>query len=107
MATGCNPLLLPPTPANVDFLKSWLRLLAQNGQDAAILPVREESDLELALRGTLAVDRSERRLARLIEFLEPTTADGVYARLSPWGHLTAGGFARGVGNAAAFSFFSS
>src|SRR5271170_3435479 len=27
--TGCNPLQLPPTPANVDFLKSWLRLLAQ------------------------------------------------------------------------------
>ena len=26
--TGCNPLQLPPTPANMDFLKSWLRLLA-------------------------------------------------------------------------------
>src|SRR5260370_27930341 len=93
MATGCNPLLLPPTPANVDFLKSWLRLLAQNGQDAAILPVREESDLELGVRGTLALDLSERRLSRLIEFLDPTTADGVYARLSPWCHLTTGDYA--------------
>ena len=93
MATGCNPLQLPPTPANVDFLKSWLRLLAQSGQGAAILPVREESDLELALRGTLALDLSERRLSRLIEFLDPTTSEGVYARLSPWCHLTAGDYA--------------
>jgi type IV secretion system protein VirB4 len=93
MATGCNPLQLPLTPANVDFLKSWLRLLAQNGQGAAVLPVREESDLELALRGTLALDLSERRLSRLIEFLDPTTADGVYARLSPWCYLTAGDYA--------------
>ena len=93
--TGCNPLQLPPTPANVDFLKSWLRLLARDtaGEGAVILPVREEADLELALRGTLALDLSERRLSRLIEFLDPTTADGVYARLSRWCTLTAGDYA--------------
>jgi len=34
--------------------------------------VREESDVELALRGTLALDLKERRLSRLIEFLDPT-----------------------------------
>src|SRR5580700_7310387 len=93
--TGCNPLQLPPTPANVDFLKAWLRLLArtQAGEGAPLLAVREESDLELALRGTLALDLSERRLSRLIEFLDPTSVDGVYARLSPWCHLTAGDYA--------------
>ena len=93
--TGCNPLQLPPTPANVDFLKSWLRLLArtQGGEGATLLPVREESDLELALRGTLALDLPERRLSRLIEFLDPTSADGVYARLSRWCALTAGDYA--------------
>jgi type IV secretion system protein VirB4 len=93
--TGCNPLQLPPTPANVDFLKSWLRLLArtQGGEGATLLPVREESDLELALRGTLALDLSERRLSRLLEFLDPTSADGVYARLSRWCSLTAGDYA--------------
>jgi len=93
--TGCNPLQLPPTPANVDFLKGWLRLLARNqsGEGAAILPAREEADLELALRGTLALEHSERRLSRLIEFLDPTTSDGVYARLSAWCHLTAGDYA--------------
>jgi type IV secretion system protein VirB4 len=93
--TGCNPLQLPPTPANVDFLKSWLRLLARThlGESAAILAVREEADLELALRGTLALDPSERRLSRLIEFLDPTSADGVYARLSQWCSLTVGDYA--------------
>ena len=93
--TGCNPLQLPPTPANVDFLKSWLRLLArtQAGEGATLLAVREESDLELALRGTLALDLSERRLSRLIEFLDPTSADGVYARLSRWCASTAGDYA--------------
>jgi type IV secretion system protein VirB4 len=93
--TGCNPLQLPPNPANLDFLKGWLRLLAQthDGEGMALLPVREEADLELALRGTLALEVRERRLSRLIEFLDPTTPDGVYARLSKWCHLTAGEYA--------------
>jgi type IV secretion system protein VirB4 len=94
-ATGCNPLQLRPTPANVDFLKAWLRLLAQtaDGEGAAALPVREEADLELAIRGTLALEVAERRLSRLIEFLDPTTPDGVYARLSKWCYLTGGEYA--------------
>jgi len=52
------------------------------------LPVREESDLELALRGTLALDLKERRLSRLIEFLDPTSSDGRVRRLSRWCRLT-------------------
>jgi type IV secretion system protein VirB4 len=90
--TGCNPLQLPPTPVNVDFLKGWLRLLAQahDGEGASVLPAREEADLELALRGTFALELADRRLSRLIEFLDPTSADGLYARLSKWCHLTGG-----------------
>jgi len=93
--TGCNPLQLPPTPANIDFLKTWLRLLAQpNVADhGGLLPVRDETDLELALHGTLALEPSERRLSRLIEFLDATTPDGVYARLSKWSYTTAGDYA--------------
>ena len=51
------------------------------------------ADLELAIHGTLALDPVERRLSRLIEFLDATTSDGVYARLSKWCHLTAGDYA--------------
>jgi type IV secretion system protein VirB4 len=93
--TGCNPLQLPATPANVDFLKSWLRILAQthDEQGAAALPVREETDLELAIRGTLALEVPERRLSRLVEFLDPTVPDGLYARLSKWCYLTGGDYA--------------
>ena len=55
MPTGCNPLQLPPTPANVDFLKTWLRLLARNqgGESAATISrrcARKQTSLELALR---------------------------------------------------------
>lgn len=94
--TGCNPLQLPPTPANLDFLKIWLRLLVgpgEGGSTGSLLSAREESDLEMALHGTLALDRSARRLSRLIEFLDPTTPEGVYARLSKWCELTGGDYA--------------
>jgi len=91
IATGCNPLQLDPTPANVDFLKSWLRLLA--GASAGALDLVDDADLEMALRGTLALDAPSRRLSRLIEFLDPTSPDGVYALLSPWCEITQGEYA--------------
>ena len=89
--TGCNPLQLEPTPANLDFLKTWLRLLVQDG--AGLLSVPDEADLEVALRGTLALDAPDRCLSRLIEFLDATVSDGVYARLSKWCHITQGEYA--------------
>jgi type IV secretion system protein VirB4 len=94
--SGCNPLQLAPTPTNLDFLRSWLRLLVQTHLSASgnvTLSAREEADLEMALRGTLALELSERRLSRLIEFLDPTQPDGLYARLAKWCHLTAGDYA--------------
>lgn len=101
--TGCNPLQLPTTPANIDFLKIWLRLLAgpgEEGGDRSLLSAREEADLEIALHGTLALEPDARRLSRLIEFLDPTTPDGVYARLSKWCELTAGDYAWAFDNPA-------
>ena len=82
--TGFNPLQLPPTPANRAFWKSWLSALARPRS------VREEADLYQALNGTLALDCSERRLSRLVEFLDATDPEGVYARLSPWCEATGG-----------------
>jgi type IV secretion system protein VirB4 len=80
--TGFNPLKLPPTPLNVEFLKSWLRVLVRPARGA--LSVREQADLDSALRGTLALEPSARRLSRLAEFLDSTDAEGLYARLTPW-----------------------
>ena len=82
-STGFNPLRLPDTPANVQFLKSWLRVLAQSG-NARQVTVREQIDLDIALRGVLSLDPAQRRLSRLVEFLDPTDPEGVFARLARW-----------------------
>lgn len=88
--TGFNPLQLEPTPATVEFLKAWLRMLARG---AAPLTTREQTDLDQALRGTLALDPPARRLSRLIEFTDPTRPDSIHARLSRWCHSAGGEYA--------------
>ena len=88
--TGFNPLQLPETAANVEFLKQWLRCLARG---PVPLSVREEADLDHALRGTLALDPQRRRLSRLIEFTDVTRAEGIHARLARWCESTGGDYA--------------
>jgi type IV secretion system protein VirB4 len=88
--TGFNPLQLAPTPVNVEFLKLWLRSLVRG---ASALSVREEADLDNALRGTLALDPAARRLSRLIEFTDATRSEGIYARLSRWCESAKGDYA--------------
>jgi type IV secretion system protein VirB4 len=93
--TGFNPLQLPVTPSNVEFLKTWLRELCASHSRAAANAnsVREQADLDQALRGTLALDASARRLSRLVEFLDPTDPEGSYARLSRWCEACRGEYA--------------
>jgi type IV secretion system protein VirB4 len=88
--TGFNPLQLPPTGRNVEFLKSWLRVLARGARE---LSAREALDLDQALRGTLALDLPARRLSRLVEFLDATDPEGIHARLSRWCEATGGEYA--------------
>ncbi|HTD58110.1 MAG TPA: VirB4 family type IV secretion/conjugal transfer ATPase, partial [Solirubrobacteraceae bacterium] len=89
-ATGFNPLQLPPTATNVEFLKVWLRSLVRG---SAPLSVREEGDLDQALRGTLALEVASRRLSRLVEFTDATRTDGVHARLGRWCQSLGGDYA--------------
>jgi type IV secretion system protein VirB4 len=56
----------------------------QGGNAMTAGSVRDLSDLDQALRGTLALDASARRLSRLVEFLDPTDPEGLHARLSRW-----------------------
>ncbi len=95
--TGFNPLQLAPSPANVEFQKLWLRSLVRG---ASVLSVREEADLDHALRGTLALESAARRLSRLIEFTDATRSDGVHARLSRWCASTKGDYAWAFDNPA-------
>ena len=89
--TGFNPLKLAPTPPNVEFLKSWLRVLLRPASGA--LSVREQADLDSALRGTLALELPARRLSRLAEFLDSTDSEGLYARITPWCGALGGDYA--------------
>ena len=88
--TGFNPLQLEPTGRNVEFLKTWLRVLVRGSRE---LSSREAVDLDQALRGTLALERSARRLSRLVEFLDATDPEGIHARLSRWCEVTGGEYA--------------
>jgi type IV secretion system protein VirB4 len=88
--TGFNPLQLPPTPANVEFLKTWVRSLVRGSQP---LSIREENDLDHALSGVLALERQARRLSRLIEFTDATRAEGIQVRLARWCESTQGPYA--------------
>ena len=88
--TGFNPLQLEPTGRNVEFLKVWLRVLVRGPRE---LSAREAADLDQALRGTLALERSTRRLSRLVEFLDATDLEGIHARLSCWCEATGGEYA--------------
>jgi type IV secretion system protein VirB4 len=92
--TGFNPLQLPVTPANVEFMKSWLQNLSA-GAASLRRPnlVRETADLDQALRGTLALDPEARRLSRLVEFLDPTDPEGLHARLARWCESCRGDYA--------------
>jgi type IV secretion system protein VirB4 len=90
--TGFNPLQLAPTPAHVEFLKSWLQMLVRPA-GGRTLTAREDADLEQALRGTLSLARPARRLSRLLEFLDPTDAEGLHARLSRWCEAARGDYA--------------
>ena len=85
--TGFNPLQLPVTAANTEFLKRWLRVLVRG---TSTLSAREEADLDHALHGTLALEAPERRLSRLVEFTDATRSEGVHARLARWCQGTGG-----------------
>jgi type IV secretion system protein VirB4 len=88
--TGFNPLQLPETPGNLEFLKTWLRTLVRGPTP---LNMREEADLDHALRGTLALDLSARRLSRLIEFTDSTRPEGIHPRLARWCESAGGDYA--------------
>jgi type IV secretion system protein VirB4 len=86
--TGLNPLQLEPDAANLEFMRSWLARLVT--APAGELTAREQADLVQALTGTMALPQSDRRLSRVLEFLDPTDPAGLHARLSRWSADTGG-----------------
>ncbi len=91
-ATGFNPLQLPAGAGHLEFLRGWLHLLAR-APGARALNVREQKDLDQALRGVLSLSLPARRLSRLTEFLDPTDPEGLHARLGRWCEAGEGAYA--------------
>jgi type IV secretion system protein VirB4 len=91
-ATGFNPLQLPAGPGHLEFLRSWLHLLAR-APGARALNVREQRDLDQALGGVLSLAPGARRLSRLTEFLDPTDPEGLHPRLGRWCAAAEGAYA--------------
>jgi type IV secretion system protein VirB4 len=91
-ATGFNPLQLPPGSVHLEFLRGWLHLLAR-APGARALHVREQRELDQALRGVMSLAPGARRLSRLTEFLDPTDPEGLHARLGRWCEAAEGPYA--------------
>jgi type IV secretion system protein VirB4 len=93
--TGLNPLQLEPTDANVAFMSQWLQRLVYRIDRP--LTERDQKDLTRALQGVInskEIARKDRRLSRLIEFLDDANKpEGLYARLSKWCEVTGGDYA--------------
>lgn len=80
-AAGLNPLQLPDTPANRQFLLEWLALLA-GGLDSA-----EAEQAQDAIEASYTQPFERRRLRHLVELFRgygrPHAGD-LYSRLRPW-----------------------
>jgi type IV secretion system protein VirB4 len=90
--TGFNPLQLPAGPGHLEFLRGWLQVLAR-APGARALHVREQRELDQALRGALSLAPAARCLSRLTEFLDPTDPEGLHARLGRWCEAGEGAYA--------------
>lgn len=81
LPSGLNPLQLPDTPANRQFLIEWLAVLAGGAS------VEELARIKLAIDASYEQPLEHRRLRYLVELFRgasrPTAGD-LWARLAPW-----------------------
>jgi type IV secretion system protein VirB4 len=80
--TGWNPFQLQATALNVEFLTDLVRRLVARTDRP--LSVTESNELHEAIRAVMSFDPKERRLGRVLDFLDSTHPEGVFARLKQW-----------------------
>lgn len=80
--SGFNPMQLEPTPANATFIVKLIKQLTKDTER----PFTPEQDRMIAeaVAGVLAAPKPARRLAAVLEFLDPTERNGIAARLQKW-----------------------
>lgn len=86
ISTGLNPFRLQPTPNNISFLDDLIRYLVK--REGLPLTPRDEADIAQAINGVMSdkVPSHQRRLSAVLQFLNPTEANGIHARLKRWCH---------------------
>lgn len=82
--TGWNPFQLKSSAGNLQFLNDLVRQLVSRADRP--LTVTEENELTEAIRSVLSFDSADRRLGRVLDYLDSTETEGVYVRLKQWCH---------------------
>jgi type IV secretion system protein VirB4 len=80
-AAGLNPLQLPPTPANRQFLVNWITLLAGGADGEELALIRDAVDANF---DQLFADRRLRHIIELFRGGRRPRADDLWSRLRPW-----------------------
>ncbi|MHB8474786.1 MAG: VirB4 family type IV secretion/conjugal transfer ATPase [Steroidobacteraceae bacterium] len=82
--TGWNPFQLTSSAANLQFLNDLVRRLVSRADRP--LSITEENELTEAIRSVMSFEPADRRLGRVLDYLDSTDSDGVYVRLKQWCH---------------------
>jgi type IV secretion system protein VirB4 len=80
--SGFSPFQLDPTPDNIMFLEALVKKLVHH-EGMPITP-SQEKEINQAILGVMGAAKQKRRLGSLLEFFDPTEANGLHARLSRW-----------------------
>ncbi|MFA7351244.1 MAG: VirB4 family type IV secretion/conjugal transfer ATPase [Methylotenera sp.] len=80
--SGFSPFQLEPTPDNLVFLEALVKKLVQH--EGMPLTPAQEKEINQAIVGVMGATKNKRRLGALLEFFDPTDANGLHARLSRW-----------------------
>lgn len=80
--SGFSPFQLEPTADNLVFLEALVQKLVQH--EGMPLTPAQEREINQAIAGVMGASKNKRRLGALLEFFDPTDANGLHARLARW-----------------------
>lgn len=80
--SGFSPFQMEPTADNMAFLEALVRKLVHH-EGMPITP-SQEREINQAITGVMGASKPKRHLGALLEFFDPTDANGLHARLSRW-----------------------
>ena len=81
--TGFNPFRMTFDETNVLFIQSLLKILV-SGREERHFKAAEEKTLYDAVVGVFSLPAPLQKLASVLQFLDPTESDGMFARLQKW-----------------------